>query len=242
MTTGHVREAVGAFTSAVALEAAVDELLRAGFGRADLSVLATGKAIEAKLGHAVTSTRELEDDARVPTVAYVARESIGDAESAVLGGFLYVGALAGMLPILATGGAVAAALVATVAGGAAGAAVGGVLADMIGRSHADHLAEHLERGGLLLWVRTHDLQHEKKATAILERHGGQDVHVHGIPDARAKLVEHYTAQRTREGVFHEPYAGEDIVHMPDGHCFAAGRVFPAAAAARRYLDGFAQET
>lgn len=242
MTEKKVREAVGAFTSAEALEAAVDELVLGGFARADLSVLASRRAIEEKLGHAVGSTRALEDDPEVPTVAYVARETVGDAEGAVIGGFLYVGALAGMLPILATGGAVAAALVATVVGGAGGAAVGGVLAGMIGRSHAEHLTEHLEKGGLLLWVRTHDLEHEKKATAILERHGGEDVHVHGIPDAKAKLVEHYGGRRTQPGVVHEAYAGEELVHMPDGHCFAAGRVFPSAAAARCYLDGFAQET
>ena len=241
--TESVREAVGAFQDAKALEAAVDELLLSGFGRADLSLLASGETVEAKLGHSFASTRELEDEPEVPTAAYVARESVGDAEGAVIGGLLYIGALAGMLPVLASGGAVAAALVGTVAGGAGGAAVGGVLADMIGRSHAEALTRQLERGGIILWVRTRDAEHEERATSILARHGAEDVHVHGIPDRREALRTRYAMhpQSREAGVVHEAHAGEDLAIMPDGHCYAAGRLFASETEARRYLDRFAEE-
>ena len=45
------------------------------------------------------------------------------------------------------------------------------------------LQEQLDRGGLLLWVRTWDKDREKRAVDILNKHSGHDVHVHGVPDA-----------------------------------------------------------
>ena len=62
--------------------------------------------------------------------------------------------------------------------GGAGAAVGATLAMFIGHTHAKHLEQHLRHGGLLLWVRTHDADHENKALEILSRHSGEDVHLH----------------------------------------------------------------
>ena len=243
MATAQVREAVGVFHSAEDFERAADELMMSGFGRADLSVLATAAAIEEKLGHAVVSVRELEDDPAVPTKAYAAREDYGDAEGALVGGLLYLGALAGMLPVLASGGAIATALVMTGLGGATGASVGGVLAESLGRHHADALHAHLEKGGLLLWVRTRDDRHEARATEILRRHGADDVHVHGVPDHGEAAAAHYRAKaRAGEpGVVHEFYAGEDLVHMPDGHCYAAGRLFTSADEARHFLDDFSKQ-
>ena len=43
------------------------------------------------------------------------------------------------------------------------------------------LQEQLDRGGLLLWVHTRDAAHEERATEILRRHSGRDVHVHDLP-------------------------------------------------------------
>lgn len=241
--TAQVREAVGVFHDAAQLEAATDELLRSGFGRADLSVLASEAAVREKLGHAFTSTRELEDDPEVPTKAYVAREDVGEGEGALIGGLLYLGAIGGMLPVLASGGAIATAVILTLVGGAAGASFGAVLAESLGRHHAHALDAQLRRGGLLLWVRTRDAAHEARATEILTRHGGDDVHVHGLPDRPAAVEAHYKARAGdgEPGVVHEFYAGEDVIHLPDGHCYAAGRVFPTAAEARRFLDGFSRE-
>jgi hypothetical protein len=78
---------------------------------------------------------------------------------------------------------------------------------------------------------------------ILKRHGAEDVHVHGLPDRPEVLAERYRQRASigEEGVVHESYAGEDLVRMPDGHCYAAGRLFASADEARRYLDGFSQQ-
>ncbi len=175
----EVREAVGIFDSEAELQAAIDDLLSHGFDRAEISVLAPVPAVEEKLGHRFKSVAQLEDDPEVMTKAYVPVESIGDAEGAVIGGLLYVGAFAGIV-LVASGGALAAALAALALGGS-GTAIGIALARFMSKHHADYIADQLEKGGLLLWVRAWDSKDEAKAVELLSAHSGHDVHVHGIP-------------------------------------------------------------
>jgi hypothetical protein len=176
-----IREAVGVFDDGERLEAAIDELLGSGFDRFELSLLAGQQAVEAELGHAYEKVGELEDDARVPRTAYVSTEAIGDAEGALIGGLMYVGAVAAGGAIVATGGTLAGAVVAAAMAGGTGGLIGSALAKLIDYHHADHLAGQLERGGLLLWVRTRDALHEARALDILGRHSARDVHLHDIP-------------------------------------------------------------
>ena len=49
------------------------------------------------------------------------------------------------------------------------------------REIADLIQEQIDHGGLLLWVRTRDEDHEKRAVDILKKHSGKDVHLHDIP-------------------------------------------------------------
>lgn len=44
-----------------------------------------------------------------------------------------------------------------------------------------NLQEQLEHGGIPLWVRTTDAQHEEKACELLRTASAQDVHVHDRP-------------------------------------------------------------
>lgn len=177
----HVREAVGVFDTAEALEAAIDELGSSGFSRAEISLLAGSDAVEKKLGHRYEKVTEIEDDARVPTSAYVSTEDIGDAEGAVIGTLLYLGAVTLAGVAVASGGALAAAIMAAAIGGSVGGMAGIGLSSFIAQHHADYLQDQIDRGGLLLWVRTRDAAHEVRATEILTRHSARDVHVHGIP-------------------------------------------------------------
>lgn len=179
--TGTVREAVGVFHDANALEAAVDELLTHGFDRSHLSLLASRQAVEQTLHHRFQKVAELEDDAAVPRVAYISRESIGDAEGGLVGGLMYVGAVAAAGGILASGGVVAGAVLGAILAGGAGGLVGSALARLIDEHHAHYLQDQLDSGGILLWVRTVDAAHEQRAREILERHSAGDVHVHGLP-------------------------------------------------------------
>jgi hypothetical protein len=49
------------------------------------------------------------------------------------------------------------------------------------RSHADWLQEQLDRGGLLLWVRTPTEADERRAIEVLTQHATHDVHIHEVP-------------------------------------------------------------
>lgn len=176
-------EAVGVFDDADSLQAAIDELLTSGFDRAEISLLAGEHAVEQKLGHVYQKVTELEDDQAVPRTAYVSTESLGDAQGGLIGGLVYVGAVAAAGAMVATGGTLAGAIVAAALTGGAGGLIGSVLADLVGDHHARYLKDQIDRGGLLLWVRTRDQEHEKRAIEILSRHSAHDVHTHEVSSA-----------------------------------------------------------
>lgn len=174
-------EAVGVFDNADPLQEAIDELLESGFDRAEISLLAGERTVEEKLGHAYEKVTELEDDTSVPRAAFVSTEAIGDAEGGLIGGLVYIGAVAAAGAVVATGGTIATVIGAAALAGGAGSLIGSILAKIVGDHHAHHLQEQLDHGGLLLWVRTRDKDREKRATQILSRHSGKDVHIHSIP-------------------------------------------------------------
>lgn len=174
-----VREAVGYFTSVEDLEAAIDELESSGFDRAEISLLASERTVDNVLGHKYRKVSELEDDPSVPRTHYVSRESVGAAEGALIGTPLYFAALAAFGAIVVSGGTLAAALAGAAAAGGTGALIGGALARLVGKQHAEYLQNELEHGGLLLWVRTWNVSDEERAVAIMKKHSGRDVHVHG---------------------------------------------------------------
>jgi hypothetical protein len=167
-------EVVGVFDDVDSFQRAIDALLTAGFDRAEISLLAGEHAVEEKLGHAFRKVTDLEDDASVPRAAYISTETRGDAEGGLIGGLVYIGAVAAAGAIVATGGTLAAAIGAAAMAGGAGALIGSVLADLVGRHHAQYLQEQLDRGGLLLWVRTWNDENERRAMEILSRHSAHD--------------------------------------------------------------------
>jgi hypothetical protein len=173
------REAVGIFHDAGALEAAIDELLSAGFDRADLSFLASEHTVEDKLGHRFERASALADDPAAPRMAYVSTEAIGGAEGALVGTLLYVGAAVASGVVVASGGTLAAAIAAAAVAGGGGGLVGTLLAKRVGRHHADYLQEQLDRGGLLLWAHIPASVDEQRAVEILRTHSADFVHLHG---------------------------------------------------------------
>lgn len=173
-------EAVAVFHSVEDLTAAIDALLSSGFDRAYLSLMAARHTVEAKLGHVFTQVADLEDDASVPRIAYISTESLGDAEGGLIGGLMYLGAVVAAGAVLASGGTAATAILATVLTGGGGGAIGALLARTLDSHHAHYLQEQLERGGILLWVRTPDAAHEARAREILAQHAGGDVHLHSL--------------------------------------------------------------
>jgi outer membrane lipoprotein SlyB len=180
-TTQMIREAVGVFHDRKSFLTAVEELMVAGFDRAELSLLAAERAVQEKLGHAYQKVQELEDDAAVPRAAFVGNHSLAEARTGIIGGLAYIGAMAAAGAVVASGGAVAAAIAAAVAAGGGGGLIGAWAARLLGRDRAKELQKQLDHGGLLLWVRLRDEAHERRATEILSKSGAEDVHVHELP-------------------------------------------------------------
>jgi hypothetical protein len=175
------REVVGVFHELAAFKDALDELTSTGFDRAALSLLASQTTVEQKLGHAYHRLGELEGDAAVPRAAYADDHSIAEARTGAIGGLAYIGAVAAAGVVVASGGGLAAAIAGAALAGGGGGLLGSVAAHFIGQAHAENLQAQLDKGGLLLWVRTVDADEEQRALEILRRHGGEDVHVHALP-------------------------------------------------------------
>jgi hypothetical protein len=175
-----MHEVVGVFSRSEDLQEAIDELLSSGFDRAELSLLADEQAIEKKLGHRFVKIDGLADNPATPRADYVSTESIGDAEGALIGGLMSIGGLVAAGAVVASGGTLIGVIAATAVAGGAGGLLGSALAKWIGDQHARHLQEQIDRGGLLLWVRTWNAADEKSAVEILKKHAGSDVHVHAF--------------------------------------------------------------
>src|SRR5262245_36124306 len=102
-----VTEAVAVFDDVGALDAAVEELRQAGFGRNDISLLATEDAVARKLGHRYERVEELADDPRAPRTAYRTRATIGDSEDMIVGSLTYLPAVVAAGTVVASAGVVA---------------------------------------------------------------------------------------------------------------------------------------
>lgn len=175
-----VREVVAVFHDAGQLEAAVDALEAAGVLQTNISIMADPETIASTLGHRFAPVAEMADDPNVPRRAFVGRADRAVRESAALGLPLYIGAMAGALTVVASGGAAAMALLGAAAGGAVGGGFGGVLARFIGQRAADRLEDAIRRGGILIWVAVGNAAAEARVIALLKAAGGTEVHAHEI--------------------------------------------------------------
>jgi hypothetical protein len=99
-----VREAAGVFRSREALETAVGALLESGFDRSDIDLMASVHAVVEKLGGLYAPAEELADVPEVPRRAFLAREDIIIPMAAAGGILTYLGAIAGTLGVVASGG------------------------------------------------------------------------------------------------------------------------------------------
>jgi hypothetical protein len=178
-TTGtKVREAVAVFDDVSSLEAAVADLRAAGFEESSISLLAAHDAVERKLGHMYRRVEELEDDPQAPRTAFVSGKNIDERENRLIGSLTVLPTMIAAGTVVATAGAVAAAVVGTAV---AGALLGTVFAHWMDQRHANWLQEQLDRGGILLWVRTPTEEDERKAMDVLTSYSAHDVHIHEIP-------------------------------------------------------------
>ena len=173
-----IPEAVGVFDDYKTMQAAMYDLMLAGFSRYDISVLGTEEALREPFGDAFLRADELEDNPDTPRAAFVSEEAMGELEGGLIGGFIFLGSYAAMMALLGPASTLAASVGAAAIGGAPGAVIGTLLARRADRHHRDYYRHQIENGGILIWVRTADAEKERLATEIMKRHSGRDVHVH----------------------------------------------------------------
>lgn len=177
--TSIVREAVGVFRTRSALEQAFRELLTAGFDRSDIDVLGDIDAVHRRLGAPVPA-EELADIPDAPRHSLVTREDQRLTTIAVFQSLFVVGALAGGAAVVASGGGVPPALIVAAIAGIAAGLIGFGLARRLLRTFEDGIEDNLAAGGVVVWVRVHDPEHEWRAFEILQSSGADAVRIHEI--------------------------------------------------------------
>lgn len=180
----RIREAVAAFDDPKALRAAVSDLQGQGFDRADISFMAR-EGFEGHLAQDYPDIKRAEDDPAAARDPVITDTDIRQRRTLEISMATTIAAFAAAGFTVMTGGATAVAIGAAVAamGGVGG--LGALLGKAYGQGQENFLREQLERGGVLLWVRTPDAEAERRACAILSRHAAHDVHVHEIPASTA---------------------------------------------------------
>jgi hypothetical protein len=177
-----VREVAGVLPSRIALDAAVESLLHAGFDRADIDVLDTLEPVRERLGTTEVVAEEIADLPHAPRRPYFAPEDIISTEVVVASVAASVGAIAAAFVVVSSGGGlgwamIAAAGAALIAGGAA------FLLMMLFFRQPDE-TEALEAltapRGFVLWVRVRMPEQEDAAKHILIGYGAQAVRLHEI--------------------------------------------------------------
>jgi hypothetical protein len=174
----NVRGTVGVFTDCDELEDAIEDLQLAGFDRDQIHLLASWRAVEAKLGHIMGNGRELEGESYLPAGNYADRHERAEGAAALTSGLALLGSMTAIGAVVATGGTLAMTIAAAIVAGGVGGGIGGMLVRALGKHRTHQVEEQLRRGGLLLWVELRSEAQEQKANEILQRHSGKDVHVH----------------------------------------------------------------
>jgi hypothetical protein len=207
--TAKVREVAGVFHSHGALEDAVDDLLRAGFDRADIDVIGDLEELRKRLGDAYVAPEELADVPQAPRRPFFARDDLTETVILVASTIGGAAATAAALAVIASEGSWVSALV---AGAVTGVIAAGVAAVLIARYFERERVRGLEwyaaARGLILWVRVRDREREDEAQEILLRHGAEAVRVHEVEIA--KRVEDIPLSSLRP----DPWLGERLGDVP----------------------------
>lgn len=175
---GIVKEVVGVFMSKNDLQNAIRELEGTSFPRQDISVMGSRSDLERVFGAKVVPPKFAIDNPDTPRQAPSRPEEQTIGAAGMIGGTAYVGAMA----LALTAGAVTfpAIISAAVIGGIGGGTLGAVLTKIFGNRYNRHVEEQIEKGGLLLWVRTPDFEREDLANRILITNNAYQVHMHQI--------------------------------------------------------------
>lgn len=179
-TDATVREAVAVLDSRESLQKAIDDLTLAGFQRHELSLLANDETIRERLGSVPGDVGSLAHNPDAPRQAYISPEDIGSGQGAAVGFPAYVGAIIATGAVLATGGTALVAAAAAAAAGVGSGAAGSFLSQWITDKRNEPMLQHLDKGGILLWVNVGDAARERIALEVLNRHAIHPAEVHDV--------------------------------------------------------------
>ena len=168
----------GIYKTRTSAEAAVDELISAGFPSADVSVLLPD----------VQSTKEVahQKSTKAPEGATTG-VAAGGAVGGTLGLLAGIGALAipGLGPFIAAGP-----IMGALAGAGAGGAVGGIVGALVGMGIPEYEAKryegHVKNGGILLSVHCDTSDEVSHAKDVLKHTGAADISSTGEASADTK--------------------------------------------------------
>jgi hypothetical protein len=172
------REVVGTFHDAEALEGAANTLMSSGFDRAALSLIATEEVVREQFGSRLIKVEKLEDHPDTPRIAYMNHDDVAIGRGVLISGLSYLGAVAGTAAVLTSGGALLPAVAVAAAGGVGGGSLGALLGSWLSTETAKKISDEVERGGLILWVRTHSPEEDDAASDIMIANGAYGVHTH----------------------------------------------------------------
>ncbi|MDB5713768.1 MAG: hypothetical protein JWO15_1165 [Sphingomonadales bacterium] len=172
------REVVGTFHDVKALEEAANVLMSSGFDRSALSLIATEVVVQKQFGSRLTKVEKLEDHPDTPRIAYMNHDDVAIGRGALISGFSYLGAVVGTVAVLTSGGALLPAVAVAAAGGVGGGSLGALLGSWLNAETAKKISDEVERGGLILWVRTHSPDEDDQASDIMISNGAYGVHAH----------------------------------------------------------------
>ena len=177
----RTREVTGVFHSRKALDAAVQDLLVAGYDRADIDVSASPDELQRRLNYQSIPPEDLADIPTTPREPFVGEDDVIITDAVA-------GSVVGCAGALAIGyylatrniGPLSTVLFAALCGFVVGGGAVFWARRRLRRERARGLERLSEAQGLIIWVRVHSEEKETAAQEFLLRHGAEAVHVHEI--------------------------------------------------------------
>lgn len=155
--TTTAREVVGLFADRDTFEAAIKNLIDAGFERSDLSLLSSHESLEA---------------------AGEPGKPLHDVLRALVGELKFEAPLVASGAIFLAGGPMAASVAALIGAATGVVAAKEVIEGVTSTPHTEDFARSLEAGSVILWVRADTPERVKIAETVLNINGASNVHVH----------------------------------------------------------------
>jgi hypothetical protein len=140
-----------------------------------VSLLTSKHAAQEKLSQGYRNISLLARNPAIRREVHHSNEAGGVIKSGLIAA-LYSAAMAATGAVMFHG-TVTTVIAVTAMAAAAGGLIGGILAKCGEVCRVRRLQEEVDRGGLLLCVRTRDAEDEKRAVKILKKHSAEDIHL-----------------------------------------------------------------